>query len=144
MSSRAILALVSILLLIEILHADDVEGEAIPAIIREPLIDRACNSKVYRCADISPKECKLLASESFSVCSINISAVNDVYRDGSESNWDAFVEEVKSLDSCFSEEFAALLEIKNVSADCISAAGGDAVNIEDDGEESDQTESILD
>ena len=140
MRTRAILALMSILLLIEVLHADDVEGEAIPAVIREPLIDRACNSKVYRCADISPKECKLFASKSFSVCSINISVVNDVYRDGTESNWGAFVEEVKSLDACFSEEFSALLEIKNVSADCISAAVGDAAIIEDDGEENDQTE----
>jgi hypothetical protein len=138
------LALVSTLILIEIAHAYDVVGNAIPAIVREPLIKRVCNSEIYRCADISAKECKSFASLSFTACPFNSSVVNEVKRDGSESNWDALIKEFQYLDTCFSVEFSALLEVNGVSADCISTAVGDLGNIEEDGEENESTESNSD
>ncbi len=142
--TRLILALVSTLFLIEIPHAHDVVGDAIPAILREPLTKRACNSETYRCADMSAKECKSFASRSFASCPVNISVVNAVYREGSESNWDAFIKELQSLNACFSVEFSVLLAINGANAECISTAVWDSVKIEDDGEESKPTEPNMD
>ena len=138
------MAFVSTLFLIEISHAVDVVGDAIPALFREPMTKRACNSEIYRCADISAKDCNSFASRSFAICPLNISVVNAVYRDGTESNWDAFIKEVQSFDACFSVEFSVLLAINGANANCISTAVGDPVNIEDDGEEISPTEQSLD
>ena len=138
------MAFVSTLFLIEISQAYDVVGDAIPAVVREPIIESACNSEIYRCIDISAKECRVFASKSFASCPFNISVVNEVYRDGSESNWDAFIKEFQYIDMCFSVEFSALLEINGANSDCISNAIGDPMKIEDDAEESESTESNLD
>lgn len=139
-----LLNVVSILFLVAIAHADLVAGDAIPAIVREPLTKNACSSEIYRCADISAKECVSFASLSFTACPFNSSVVGEVKRDGTESNWDALIKEFQYLDACFAAEFSALLEEKGVSAECISTAVGDPGKVEDDEEKGESTESNSD